>query len=545
MSIMQKQRSRDPSRGYATDFVPLMERILPTVVERGIRITANAGGVNPRACADAVVAVTRKLGLAGRVRVGIVSGDDLLDRLDELMDGGHALANMETGAPLSTVRDRVLSANAYLGAASIVEALRRGADIVITGRVTDAALALGPAAWRFGWGRDDWDRLAAAIVEGHIIECGAQCCGGNYSFFQEVPTYDRIGFPIAEMAGDGSFVITKHPGTGGQVSVGTVTAQLLYEIDSPRYLNPDVTARFDTIQLAQEGPDRVRVTGVRGEPPPATTKLCLNYFGGYRNSLTFVLTGLDVPEKAKLIEDTFWKLVGGRERFAETTVSLLRYDREDPETNEAAVAHLKITVKDPDAAKVGRAFSNKAIEMGLAHYPGFHMTAPPSEETGYAVYWPTVIPAPLIEQEMHLDGETVRIPPVLPPADAPELRLPVPALPPPPTGPTRRVPLGRVAGARSGDKGGNANVGMCARDPRAYAWLLETLTAERIRALMPEARGLAVERHPLPNLLAINFVIKGLLGEGVSGSTRSDPQAKGLGEYLRAKLVEVPETLLG
>ena len=543
MAILFKSRLKKPETGYATTFLAQMEQVMATCLDRGIRVVANAGGLNPAGLAQALGGVAAKLGL--KPRIAYVTGDDVLGRLEAWQQAGHPLAHLDRGRPLKDLKAPVVTANAYLGGWGIAEALSRGADIVITGRVTDAALALGPAAWRFGWKREDWDRLASAIVAGHIIECGAQCCGGNYSFFQEVPTYDRIGFPIAEMAADGSFVITKHPGTGGQVSVGTITAQLLYEIGTPRYLNPDVTARFDTIQLAQEGPDRVRVTGVRGEPPPATTKLCLNYFGGYRNSLTFVLTGLDVAEKAKLIEDTFWKMVGGRERFAETAVSLLRHDREDPETNETALAHLKITVKDPDAAKVGRAFSNKAIEMALAHYPGFHMTAPPSEETAYAVYWPAVIPAPLIEQEVHLDGETVRIPPVLPPADAPEVRLPVPALPPAPTGPTTRVPLGRVAGARSGDKGGNANVGVWARNPRAYAWLLETLTADRIRALMPEARGLAVERHPLPNLLAINFVIEGLLGEGVSGSTRSDPQAKGLGEYLRAKLVEVPETLLG
>ena len=438
----------------------------------------------------------------------------------------------------------MVTANAYLGGWGIAEALRRGADVVVTGRVTDAALTLGPAAWRFGWRRDDWDRLAAGVVAGHIIECGAQCCGGNYSFFQEIPTYDRIGFPIAEMHEDGSVVVTKHPGTGGRVSVGTVTAQLLYEIDGPRYLNPDVTARFDTIELAPDGPDRVRVTGVRGEPPPPTTKLCLNYQAGYRNTATFVLTGLDIPEKAKLIEDTFWKLVGGRERFAEAAVSLTRHDREDPESSEAGIAYLKLTVKDPDAAKVGRAWSNRAIEMALAHYPGFHMTGPPSEETAYAVYWPALVPSELIEQVAHVDGEAVPIAGVRPPADGPTPAPRTRPLPPAPGGPTVRAPLGRVAGARSGDKGGNANVGFWVKTPEAYAWLAETLTADALRRLLPEARGLAVDRHPLPNLLAVNFVVKGLLGDGVAASTRSDPQAKSLGEYLRARVVDVPESLL-
>jgi hypothetical protein len=346
------------------------------------------------------------------------------------------------------------------------------------------------------------------------------------------------------MARDGSFVVTKHDGTGGLVSVGTITAQLLYEIDGPRYLNPDVTARFDSIRLEQVGPDRVRVTGVRGEPPPPDTKLCVNYVGGYRNTMTFVLTGLDIPEKAKLIEDTFWPLVGGRERFAETAVSLVRSDREDPESNEAAMAFLKLTVKDPDAAKVGRAWSNRAIEMALGHYPGFHMTSPPSEETAYAVYWPTLVPSALIQQVVHVDGERIPVEPVLPPSSQPPVIAEPVSLPAPPGGPTARVPLGRVAGARSGDKGGNANVGLWARTPAAYAWLERMLTADRFRALVPEARGLAVQRHALPNLLALNFVVKGLLGEGVSSSTRSDPQAKSLGEYVRARIVDVPEALL-
>jgi hypothetical protein len=543
MAILHKSRQRRPELGYATTFLTQMEQVLGACLARGVRVVANAGGLNPAGCAEALGRIADKLGL--RPRIAYVTGDDVLDRIAGWQAEGHALAHLDRGMPLSELKAPLVTANAYLGGWGIAAALERGADVVITGRVTDAALALGPAAWRFGWARDDWDRLAAGVVAGHILECGAQCCGGNYSFFQEVPTYAGMGFPVAEMAADGRFVVTKHEGTGGLVSVGTVTAQLLYEIGDPRYLNPDATARFDTIRLEQVGPDRVRVSGVKGEPPPPDTKLCLNYVGGYRNSMTFVLTGLDIPEKAKLIEDTFWPLVGGRERFAETAVSLVRSDREDPESNESAMAFLKLTVKDPDAVKVGRAWSNRAIEMALGHYPGFHMTSPPTEETAYAVYWPALVPSSLIQQVVHLDGERIAIDPVVPPAThLPVTPAPVP-LPAPPAGRTVRAPLGRVAGARSGDKGGNANVGLWARTPAAYAWLERTLTADRLRVLLPEARGLAIERHALPNLLALNFVIKGLLGEGVSSSTRSDPQAKSLGEYLRARVVDVPEALLG
>jgi hypothetical protein len=543
MAILYKSRARKPETGYATTFVTQMEQVLGACLAKGIKVVANAGGLNPAGCAAAVQAVADKHGL--KPKIAYITGDDVLDKLDEWQRAGHALAHLDRGRPLKDLRAPVITANAYLGGWGIAQALAQGADVVITGRVTDAALALGPAAWKFGWKRDDWDRLAAGVVCGHILECGAQCCGGNYSFFQEVPTYTKIGFPVADMEASGEFVVSKHPGTGGLVSVGTITAQLLYEIGGPRYLNPDVTARFDSIRLAQEGPDRVRVSGVKGEPPPPDTKLCLNYFGGYRNTMTFVLTGLDIPEKAKLIEDTFWDVVGGRERFADVAVSLRRSDQEDPESNEAAQALLKITVKDPDAAKVGRAWSNRAIEMALAHYPGFHMTSPPTEETAYAVYWPALIPSEMIEQVVHVGGRETAIPPTV--SGGPDTAPALPqreASPPAPGGKTVRAPLGRVAGARSGDKGGNANVGVWARTPEAYAWLWEFLTAERLRQLLPEARGLEVERYALPNLLAVNFVIQRLLGEGVSASTRSDPQAKSLGEYLRARVVDVPEMLL-
>ncbi|MBI2016219.1 MAG: DUF1446 domain-containing protein [Candidatus Rokubacteria bacterium] len=542
MAILWRTRQKRPETGYATTFLTQMEQVLGRCLEKGIRVVVNAGGLNPAGCAAALGQVTDRLGL--KPRVAYVTGDDVLDRLPAWQAQGHALAHLDRGTPLHQLKAPVLTANAYLGGWGIAEALARGADVVITGRVTDASLVVGPAAWRFGWARDDWDRLASAVVAGHILECGAQCTGGNYSFFQEVPTYANIGFPLAEMHEDGTFVVTKHPGTGGSVSVGTITAQLLYEIDSPRYLNPDATARFDTIQLDQVGADRVGVHGVRGEPPPPTSKLCLNYMGGFRNSLTFVLTGLDIAEKAKLIEDTFWPLVGGKEAFAEAHVALVRSDREDPESNETAQAYLKITVKDPDPKKVGRAFSNRAIEMALAHYPGFHMTSPPTEESPYAVYWPALVPSALVEQAVHFEDETIAVAPVRPPANAAPVAPPAVALPPAPGGPVRKAPLGAVAGARSGDKGGNANLGVWARRPDAYAWLAATLTPERLAQLLPECRGLAVERHLLPNILALNFVIKGLLGEGVSSSTRSDPQAKSLGEYLRARHVEIPTALL-
>lgn len=543
MAILARARARRPQGGYAATFLAQMEGVLGTCLARGIRIVTNAGGLDPQALADALRALGERFGL--RPRIAVVTGDDVRDRLAAWQAAGHPLAHLDRGTPLAALKAPVVTAHAYLGAWPIAEALARGADVVVTGRVTDAALVVGPCAWRFGWARDDWDRLAAATVAGHILECGAQCCGGNYAFFEEVPSFRRIGYPLAEVASDGSFVVTKHPGTGGLVSVGTVTAQLLYEIEGPRYLGPDVTARFDTIRLAPDGPDRVRVWGVRGEPPPPTAKLCLTYEGGYRNTVTFVIPGLEVEAKARRLLETFWALVGGPEAFAETDVQLLRTDREDPPSNEAAWAYLRVTVKDRDPVRVGRAFSNRAVELALAHYPGFHLTAPPGEASAFLGYWPALVPSALLEPAALVEGARIPVPPTLPPPVwTPVEPDPVP-LPDPPSGPTRRMALGRVAGARSGDKGGHANLGVWARDPLAYAWLRAFLTVDRLRVLLPECRELPVERYEFPNLLALNFVIRGLLGEGASSSTRPDPQAKTLGEYLRARHVEVPVALLG
>jgi acyclic terpene utilization AtuA family protein len=542
MMILFKDRMKNPDAGFARTFLRQMEDVLGTCVQRGIKVVVNAGGLNPAGLAAEMEKLAARLGIAPTI--AYIEGDDLLPRLPALQHQGVELRHLDTDVPLSSLQSQVVTANAYLGAWGIVEALRHGADVVLCPRVTDAALTLGPAAWKFGWAREDWDRLAAGIVAGHIIECGAQCTGGNYSFFQEVPNLDRIGFPIAEMHADGTFVITKHPGSGGRVSVGTVTAQLLYEIQGARYLNPDATARFDSIHLHQEGPDRVRVSGIRGEPPPPTTKVCINYLGGYKNTMTFVLAGLDIEAKAHVAEDTLWKLVGGKERFAEVDVRLVRSDRADPRANDDAFAYLRVTVKDSDATRVGRAFSNKAVEMALANYPGFFITSPPGEGAPYGVYWPALVPTELIDHQVVLRGERFAVPPVTPPADARAASVTAVAVPAAPGGATERLPLGTICGARSGDKGGNANVGVWVRDLTAYAWLEHYLTVDRFRQLIPESAALHVERHPLPNLLSLNFVVHGLLGDGVAASTRSDPQAKSFGEYLRAKLVDIPRSLL-
>jgi hypothetical protein len=543
MLILYRSRTKDPTRGYATTFLRQLEPVLGTLAERGTKVVVNAGGLAPAACAAAVRELAAALGWA--VPVAHVEGDDLLPRVDELRAG---LDHFDTGEPLG---DRSpLTANAYLGAWGIAAALDAGAQVVVTGRVTDASLVVGPAASHFGWARDDWDRLAGAVVVGHVLECGTQATGGNYAFVhEEVSQPLHPGFPVAEVEADGSAVITKHPGTGGAVTVGTVTAQLLYEIASPSYAGPDVVARFDTVALEQVGEDRVRVSGATGEPPSDRLKVCLNMLGGFRNRMEFVLTGLDIEAKAELA------LAGLRDALpvqpAVLEPRLVRLDRPDAETNEQAAALLRVSVKDSSPDPVGRAFSSAAVELALASYPGFTLTSPPGDATPYGVYWPALVPAEEVEHVVvHADGRREVVPHARPATTPPIMEFShAPHAQRPRDnsmidGEVRRVPLGTLIGARSGDKGGNANVGFWARTDEAAAWLLSWLDEKAFRALLPEADGLDVHVHPLPNLRAVNVVVVGLLGEGVASSTRFDPQAKGLGEYLRSRLVDVPAVLL-
>jgi hypothetical protein len=542
MLILWRTRAKRPGGGYARTFVTQMEQIMGTCLDRGIKVVSNAGGLDPDGCAEAVAEVAQKLGL--HPKIAYVRGDDLVPRMAELI-ASDKLSHFETGEPIKDA-SAFLTANAYLGCWGIVDALERGADIVITGRVTDAAVVCGPAAWHHRWSRTDWDALAGAVAAGHVIECGAQATGGNYSFFTEVPGMSRVGFPWAEVAEDGSSVIGKHDGTGGEVSVGTVTSQLLYEIGGPEYFGPDVTTRFDTIELEQVAPDRVRMHGIRGEPPPPTLKVCINRPGGFRNDMSVCLTGLDIEAKAALVEDAFWKACPFKpEEFAQVTTRLMRNDRPDPETNEQAVAILRISVKDPDEKKVGRAFSNAVIELALASIPGFFgVGGGPGGGRAFGVYEPGCVPTEVVPQEVViLGGDTREVTSVIPPEQVSVEPTAGPTTPAP-TGPTKRAPLGAVFGARSGDKGGNANLGIFARSDEAWAWLDGFLSVDRLRELLPEVAPLTVERHRLPSIRSLNFVIHGLLEEGVAASTRQDGQAKSLGEWLRARLVDLPEALL-
>ena len=544
MLILARTQMKNPGAGYARSFLTQMEQVMGTCLDKGIKVVSNAGGLDPDHCAEAVEEIAHKLGLSPRI--AYVSGDNLMSRLDELQNAGVDLAHLETGEPVGDV-SRFITANAYLGCFGIVEALREGADIVVTGRVTDAAVVCGPAAWHHGWSRDNWDALAGAVVAGHVIECGAQVTGGNYSFFNEVPGMTRVGFPWVEIADDGSSVVGKHDGTGGEVSIGTVTSQLLYEIATPSYLGPDVTARFDTIRLEQVAKDRVRIFGAKGEPPPSTLKVAMNEIGGYRKDLNVALTGLDIEAKARLVEAAFWIACPyQREEFDQVTTRLVRTDKPDPTTNEEAVALWRITLKDRDERKVGRAVANAVVEIALATIPGyFNVGSSPSGGSAFGVYRPAVVPAELVPQYVTvLGGERTVIDSVAPNGATNVVAEPGPLVSPP-GGPTTMVPLGRLYGTRSGDKGGNANLGIFARSDDAWAWLDEFLSVEEFQRLLPETASLDVDRYRLPALRSLNFVVHDLLEEGVAASSRQDAQAKGFGEWLRSRVVAIPSVLLG
>ncbi|WNI14863.1 acyclic terpene utilization AtuA family protein [Actinacidiphila sp. ITFR-21] len=585
MLLLWKARQRDPDGGYAVSFLAQMRDVLGTCLDRGIKIVASAGGLNPAGLARRLREAAAPGGL--HPSVAHVEGDDLLDRLPGLQARGHDLAHLADGRPLAGAGVTPVTANAYLGGWGIAEALRAGADVVICGRATDASLVVGPAAWAFGWALDDWDRLAGAVTAGHIIECGTQATGGNYSFFTEIPDPVHPGFPIAEVHADGSSVITKHPGTGGAVTVGTVTAQLLYEIGHPSYLNADVVARFDTVALTRQGPDRVAVGPVAGDSAPATLKVCLNHRGGYRSAATCVLTGLDLDAKADFAEAMLLDATGGPGGFA-------AYDLRREHGGEAD--RLTLTVKDADPETVGRGFFAAVAGTALAGYPGLHLEHAAPKATEYGVYWPALVPAaevpshvvlgdgtrlpvpradvqqpsaPRASQQAEPSGRSGRSGPASPvPVPAPSVPRPgtpradaVPPAPVPPLsarparpdrpavsgayrGRTVRLPLGTLVGARSGDKGGDANVGLWATDDETYAWLREYLAVPRLRGLLPETARLQVSRYELANLRALNFVVHGLLGDGVAASTSADPQAKALGERLRGRLADIPERLL-
>ncbi len=541
MAILYSQKIKRDT-GYVATFLKQVKQVLQPCIEKDIKIVSNAGGLNPKAMAAAVKDIAKELGL--EVKVAYIDGDDIAPQIELLQSEGETFTNMDTGVDLANSKNKLLTANTYLGAWGIKEALDQGADVVICPRVTDAAVVIGPAAWKFNWQRDNFDALAGALAAGHIIECGQQATGGNYAFFEEVPSFDNPGYPIAEIEANGNFTITKHPGTGGLVSVGTVKAQLLYEIGDPAYKNPDVISHFDALSIAQTGEDRVYVSGCKGSCPPPSHKVCINTLGGYRNGFEILIAGLDIEAKANILTDSFFKNVGGKDQFDEVSIELIRSDKENPAINEEAFARLRIIAKSRNKDLVGRLFNAKLIELMLANIPGVGVPTPIGNGESFLAYWPTLVDSKYITEQVHIDGKVTQvIPSNQLGLTAVHYQTPAANIAKAPTGKMVRIPFGRLFGTRSGDKGGCANVGVWAKTDEAYRFLHQFLSVERLKILMPETKDLEVIRYELANINSLNFFIKGILGEGVASSVRTDPQAKSLGEYLRAKTIEVPELL--
>jgi hypothetical protein len=561
MAILQKQRARKPDAGYPADFLLHLRDVLPACVQRGIRIITNAGGVNPLACRAAVEALARELGVADRVKVALVLGDDLYTDLDAVLASGEPLINMDTGKPLADVRNRVLSANAYIGAAPIVRALQEGANVIVTGRVADAAVTLAPMMFEFGWSGTDWDRVAAGVVAGHIIECGAQCTGGNFTDWHQVKSFRNMGFPLVEAEPDGSFVVTKHPNTGGLVSVHTVTEQILYEIGAPGYLTPDVVARFDSVRLEQQGPDRVRVTGARGEPAPPKLKVSVSYHAGWRAFGRLILSGPDTLAKAKVVADAFWDAAGGRGAYEQAVHQFIGWNACHPPMakSEPGEVLLQFAVRDHDERKINTRFASQLVPRVLGTVPGISYIADQGRPRASEVvaFWPALISRAAVTPRVIIGDRQIEIPdlPSRDPRgssegsdagrqvasgarddhhssldDSPLKRS--------------RVPLSRLCLARSGDKGDTANIGVIARSETIYEWMLEHLTPSFVKRHFEDVCKGEVERYEVPNLLAVNFLLHQSLGGGGTLSLLLDAQGKTYAQYLLAAEVEVPEGLL-
>jgi len=530
-----------PSVYSYREFLRQIAPELETIARRGMKVVVNAGAFDPTGLADAVRSAIEERGLALSVAHSL--GDDLFPRLNALAAEGR-LVHLDSGQPPGPLTERMVAANAYMGGWGIAAALAEGADIVICGRVSDASLVLGPAAWWHGWRNDEWDKLAGAVAAGHLIECGAQANGGNFAGFTQLRRDLRLGYPIAEVEADGQVVITKRADEGGTVTVDTVTAQLLYEIQGPRYLNPDVVLRVDTAALSQDGPDRVRLSGIKGEPPPPTTKLGCFYLNGWRCSLWAFAVGLEVEQKLDWL-DLQMRTVADALKLDEYRFEPCGQAVVDPQTEAAASAPVRIAAWAQDKADIAR-FLEGYASFALGGIPGFHGDGTKGPERRVD-FWPGLVAQAEIRQQVVLgDGRVldIALPPTAPLGPAPRSLEPAAAAGPILSGETRRAALGELVYARSGDKGADANLGVWCRDPAAWAWLRSHLTAERIRSLLSLRQDVAVEVHALPNVRGLLFVLKGYFGASGSGNIALDPIGKGIGEFLRARLIDVPVELL-
>ena len=544
MAILYSQKlQRGEDKGYVGTFLKQIKEVAKSCKERKIKIISNAGGLNPKSMASEIKKILDEQSID--MKVAYIDGDNLMPRMKDLKKAGEVFKNIDKNISLNDSGYSTLTANAYLGAWGIKEALDNGADIVVCPRVTDAAVVIGPAAWKFDWDRNNYDALAGALAAGHIIECGCQATGGNYAFFKEVSSFDNLGYPIAEILEDGSFYITKHPGTGGLVSKGTVTAQLLYEISSPAYLNPDVIAHFDTLKIEDIEKDKVYISGCRGSSPPNDHKVCINLAGGFRNGMEVILTGLDIEEKAKVFSNALFNSVGGEEQFDEVSIQLHRTDKENPNSNEESMASLVISVKSMDPELVGRLFSAKIIELALSNIPGFFAQGGVKSSGPVIVYWPALVDSKHIKEVVHIGDQEIEIIPTSQmgfeeiyyqrePIKIQEIEK----------NDEQSIYFGDIYGTRSGDKGGCANLGVWAKNSQSFAFLINYLSVDRLKELLPDLKDFDIDRYELANINSLNFYIHDILQDGVSSNNRKDGQAKSLGEYLRAKKINVPKNIL-
>ena len=545
MAILFGQKmQRGEDKGYVGTFLKQINQIAKSCKEKNIKIVSNAGGLNPKSMAIEIEKILKEQSID--MKVAYIDGDDLMPTISKLKKSGEEFKNIDKGKKLDESGYSPLTANAYLGAWGIKEALDKGADIVVCPRVTDAAVVIGPAAWKFNWKRNNYDALAGALAAGHIIECGCQATGGNYAFFKEVESFDNVGYPIAEIYDDGSFYVTKHPDTGGLVSTGTVTAQLLYEINSPAYVNPDVIAHFDTLKIEEVEKDKVYVSGCRGSSPPDKHKVCINLAGGFRNGMEIILTGLDIEDKAKVFTDALFNSVGGRKQFDDVSIQLHRTDKENPNSNEEAMASLLVSVKSKDQNLVGRLFSAKIIELALANIPGFFAQGGVKSSGPVIIYWPALVDSKHIKEKVHVDGEEIEVIPTS------QLELEEIYYQKEPIKikkikkeDEKEIYFGEIYGTISGDKGGCANLGVWAKNANSFAFLHDFLTVKKLKELLPDLNQYKIERFELANINSLNFYIHDILQDGVSSNDKKDAQAKSLGEYLRAKKVKVPQSIIG
>ncbi|MBI4445963.1 MAG: DUF1446 domain-containing protein [Acidobacteria bacterium] len=550
MSILQKQRARDSRLGYAADFVDQIREALPLLKTTGIRVISNAGGINPAGCAEKIAAIARES--VGALSIAVVSGDDLMGRLDDLRSRGISLQNMETGEDFSLIHSRVESANAYLGAAPVVQALREGAQLVVTGRVTDTGITAAVPLYEFDWSLSDWDRIASAVVAGHIIECGTQASGGNLTDWREVPGFENLGYPIAEFFPDGSFQITKHENAGGLVNVKTVTEQLVYEMGDPRrYITPDAIADFTSIVLKDLGDNRVRISGVRGSPPTDNLKVSISYQNGFKAHGTLLVSRPEAADKARALAEMFWKRLGLA--FEETSVELVGHNAAHRHLVPAADPPeilLRLGVRDSDRDKVEE-FSKKFTSLILSGPSGVAIVGSRPRTQEVVAYWPCLIPVQEVSAEVSiLEGAKKFVVSSIIPEQAPTPDRELQAPGEPTTSVSgkdkkkrRRVVLKEICYARSGDKGDMANIGVVARTPAIYEWMVEELTAQKVKEFFGEICGGRVERFEVPNLWALNFLLHESLGGGGTVSLRIDPQGKTLASALLLMQVDVPEGL--